>query len=103
MKAAIRIGLLVLFIAGSGEATLAQQKPPQAPQQGRYQIFQGNEKPGTFLLDTWTGSVWMLAQVSDVKGEPPIWHYMDRLDNAQQVLDWSRRKRPIKTEGGEGK
>lgn len=104
-----RFGLfsvLAIFVltVGFGETVLlAQQKPLHAPQQGRYQIWQGNVRQDTFLLDTWTGKSWQLTQFGDLEDKPTVWMPMDRFDNPKDFLAWMRYQKRIKKEGGEGK
>ena len=45
----------------------------------------------TFLLDTATGKIWQLAKLTDMKGEPVVWQYMERLDNPLDVINLAGR------------
>jgi hypothetical protein len=45
----------------------------------------------TFLLDTATGKIWQMAKLTDMKGEPVVWQYMERLDNPLDVINLAGR------------
>lgn len=52
--------------------------PPTA---GRFRIvFSPLERSDTFLLDSVTGRVWQMTQMTDLKGQPTVWKHMVRLD-----------------------
>jgi len=73
--------------------TTGKQVIVNAPPVGRYQIvFNPNVRADTFLLDTQTGKTWVQTQVSDAKDKPTIWLYRERVDNEQELLDWSKRQ-----------
>jgi hypothetical protein len=63
---------------------------PLAPlQNGRFQIFfNPNARADTFLLDTQTGKVWRLTQITDVIGDPTVWDRMERLDDDKQAYQF---------------
>jgi hypothetical protein len=66
----------------------------EASSSGRYQIvLSPHLRADTFLLDTKTGRVWVMAKFSDVNGEPTAWEPIDRLDNDEQILVWERARR----------
>jgi hypothetical protein len=48
---------------------------------GRYQIVTNpNLGRDTFLIDTATGQVWQLVQLTDIKDEPLAWKLMNHFD-----------------------
>lgn len=76
--------------AGSGdlEARLAAFLAANHP--ARYQIvMREGFRTDTWLLDTETGRAWLMMKITDVKGEPTVWMYMDRIDTDDQWLQWS--------------
>jgi hypothetical protein len=65
-------------------ATAATSSP------GRYVIvISPHAERGTYLLDTQEGRVWAHTTFTDLKGEPDVWLYMDRLDDGDQLREFS--------------
>jgi hypothetical protein len=63
---------------------------------GRYQIImRPNVRADTFLLDTQTGRIWIPVEYSNVKGQPTIWKYEERVDNQAGYEQWEMRQEPI--------
>jgi len=84
---------LISWIVDQKVVTTGKQVIVNAPPVGRYQIvFNPNVRADTFLLDTQTGKTWVQTQVSDAKDKPTIWLYRERVDNEQELLDWSKRQ-----------
>jgi hypothetical protein len=46
----------------------------------------------TFLLDTQTGRIWTPVVYSNVKGQPTIWKYEERIDDAAAYDLWEMRQ-----------
>jgi hypothetical protein len=66
-----------------------------APMPGRYQIVMRTDiRADTFLLDTQTGKTWVHVEWADLKGNPVLWQYIDRMDNHQEYLEWFKRQIP---------
>src|SRR5580704_5879518 len=62
-----------------------EPKPPETLIPGRYQIvFNPNMRADTFLLDTATGKVWRMTQITDLKTEPDVWMYVWRIDTPSE-------------------
>ena len=88
--------LLSLVALGLAIQTPApQQKAAIIPQQqsGRFEIVM---RPGiradTFLLDTQTGRIWVPIEYSNVKGQPTIWKFEERIDGSTDFLEWETRQ-----------
>jgi len=74
------IGIIASLLFLVSSAAMAQQAPAQ--RDGRFVImFSPLVRADTFLLDTATGKIWQMVQMSDVKGEPKAWEFMDRVDD----------------------
>lgn len=60
---------------------------PTVTQGGRFQIIfnPSGVRADTFLLDTQTGKIWRPTKYTDLRGEPTVWVYEDRLDTLAQV------------------
>jgi len=78
----------------------ASEEPTPAPSQalqpnlggteGRYKVvIREGVRADTFLLDTLEGRVWRLTQYTDIKGQPTVWLYMERLDSQTDVMAFS--------------
>lgn len=89
--ALLAIIVLVILVAISPQAQPAVNQSPA--QNGRYQIvINQNARADTFLVDTQTGRVWGRVQISDVAGQPSIWKYEDKIDDAKQLKEWGSRQ-----------
>lgn len=89
--------LIVAAVLSSGTfVQITKAEDPDAPvasQSGRFQIIMNpHVRADTFLLDTQTGRIWQRAQYSELNGDPDAWVIMDRLDDADQMMAWARRK-----------
>ena len=97
-KSTIPHYLLVLIFALAAIAAHAQQATPvhRAAGQGvRFTlVFSPHTPPRTYLLDTETGRVWQAVQAVRAEGEPTLWKFMDRVDNADEYLEWLQQQRP---------
>lgn len=83
------------FLMGQATPIAVKQGSTNAPSVGRYQIFiNPNVRADTLLLDTQTGKTWVQTGITNVKGEPTIWMYRERLDNEAEFADWSSRQTP---------
>jgi len=82
--------LLVAVALGTASPLNALAQPGAPSQNGRFQIFFSPiTRADTFLVDTQTGRTWRLTQYVDVKGEPSAWMYVDRLDDAREVIQFA--------------
>jgi hypothetical protein len=100
--ACIRIGLAtavgcalgvvacILIAAVPAEQSKAQQPPLLAPSEmGRFQIvINPAVRADTFLLDTSTGQTWRPVTYTDLKGEPTVWKYEERVDDRYELEQW---------------
>ena len=90
---------LVLVVAGIAATVMAQGTPEKRPVQtqtsvgsGRYQIvFSPLARADSYLLDTQTGKVWTHVKFTNVEGEPEVWTYEERIDNAAENDAWALR------------
>jgi hypothetical protein len=81
------------FLMGQAAPTTVKQAGANASQVGRYQIVSNpNVRADTFLLDTQTGNTWTPVEITNVKGQPTIWRFKERVDNQQQFNEWSARQ-----------
>jgi len=98
---AVSLAILAAVIFGAGAAapnvvdgasnTVAQEVTAES---GRFTIiFNPNIRADTYLLDTATGQVWSPVNYTDVVGEPTVWRYMDRIDDAEDFDAWAGRQR----------
>lgn len=79
--------LSLVTFEGSARAD-EQQRPVARAVDGRYQIVVNpSVRADTFLLDTQTGRVWRLTRYTNLKGNPEVWLYMDRVDS---ILEWKK-------------
>lgn len=84
----ILCNLLILLLCTVSQSDVFAQ-PGSPIQNARFQIFfNPNVRADTFLLDTQTGKVWQLTQLTDVKGDPTVWNRMDRLDDDKQIFQF---------------
>ena len=90
MKALLLVLLVcVLVLLLSGAQVKPALQPIQPTALGRYQIIiSPSVRADIFMLDTQTGSTWKPTQFSDVSGQPMIWKYQDKVDNAQELREW---------------
>jgi hypothetical protein len=83
----ILVGLMLCVSAGAQQ----QQQSSKSGPVGRYQIImhQG-EMPriNTFLLDTMTGKVWVMAGAPDGN---TFWEPMDKVDNREEEAAYLRK------------
>jgi len=78
----------VMSFIGRAQQMAAKEKPVMSAY-GRYQIvINPNARADTFLLDTETGKVWVSTAFTNIKGEPTVWLFEDRIDNQQANLEW---------------
>lgn len=78
---------LILFILFSCVSinTIAEE----ISQQGRYQImFSPHVRADTFLLDTWTGKTWKKIHMADIKNDPSVWVYIEKIDSEHDEIEW---------------
>jgi len=83
-----RIFLVVVFLCATAWAQTAKpsHKTDVSPGAPRYQIFiNPNVRADTFLLDTWTGRVWLRTTYTDLNDEPDVWRLQPRIDNDQDL------------------
>ena len=69
---------------------------------GRYQIvISPHLRAETFLVDTQTGRTWIMTRYDDLEGKPSVWHYQDKVDNLDELREWSKLFKPAgKRRGG---
>ena len=81
------------LVLTSADASAQESRSDLFSQQpGRYQIVMNPQvRADTFLLDTATGKIWQMAKLTDMKGEPVVWQYMERLDNPLDVINLAGR------------
>jgi hypothetical protein len=102
-----KIFAVVLILAGYaiGQAAKPPQtaktpKPsvgavaPQGSHVGRYQLFfSPHARADVYLVDTETGKIWKPitignAKDTNLKSEPEVWVYQDRIDNEKEFDVW---------------
>ncbi|MGC1617853.1 MAG: hypothetical protein WA765_05135 [Candidatus Acidiferrum sp.] len=100
-KQIVILTLLACLIVGVTSFLMGQAAPTAVKQQaspsqlGRYQIvFNPNVRADCFLLDTQTGNTWIQTAITDVKGNPTIWLYRERVDNQSQFMNWYAKQTP---------
>jgi hypothetical protein len=88
-----RIATAVLLFCSLGFAQESKHpiKTDVQPGAARYQLFVNpNVRADTFMIDTWTGKVWVHATFTDIMGDPDVWVAQDRVDNDVQMADWTK-------------
>jgi hypothetical protein len=61
----------------------------EAGPSGRYHMLMSTlNARDVFLVDTSTDRIWQRTTITDLKGQPDIWHPMDRFDSLSQELQW---------------
>ncbi len=74
----------VVFAMATFAATITVLAPKGTAQvtpseQGRFTIIiNPSARADTFLLDTASGNVWQMVQLTDVAGQPTVWSPMKR-------------------------
>src|ERR1035441_9454474 len=93
-----RILVVILFAAVSFAHQAPKKLPiktdvsPSAP---RYQLFVNPEiRRDTLLLDTVTGKIWRMTEMSGPLNQPTVWKYEDRIDNNEQEIAWWKSHAP---------
>lgn len=93
MRIRVALGFVLLMILAVTlwpKSTQTQTNPVVG---GRYQIIiSPGLREDTFLLDTQTGKTWVQTRVTDVKDQPLIWIYRDKVDDAADFLQWFKRQ-----------
>lgn len=87
MKGLTGTALLLLLLAA--DPAVAQQKASQssASSTPRYQLyFSPHGREDTFLVDLFTGKVWILTTFTDMENAQVAWKFMERLDD-DKALD----------------
>ena len=82
--------LTVLCVAqdATKKPAIKTEVGPTAP---RFQLFVNpNVRADTFLIDTVTGKIWERVTYTNYVGDPDVWVVMDRIDNDEQDLAWSK-------------
>lgn len=100
--AVLALGTLALAVqtgtsqrkAPAAQPGIAAASPEEFP--GRYQIImRPNIRADTFLLDTQTGRIWIPIEYTNVKGQPTIWKYEERVDNQAAYEQWEMRQESL--------
>jgi hypothetical protein len=87
-----RILIVILLSVGSWAQDAARKsliKTDVGANAPRYQLFVNPEvRADTLLLDTTTGKVWRMTEITDASNHPKVWKYEDRMDNRDQEIAW---------------
>lgn len=93
------IGLVTALFLSPAIQWQASAQSPTLAGPGRYVIFSNpNVRADTFLVDTQTGKVWYPVTITDAEGRPTVWKYMERVDSAEQWIQWLERQRFVNEE-----
>lgn len=84
---------IVVLVAVVGYVVLNARQTVTSSRIGRFQIVMNPQvRADTFLVDTENGRIWQQVRYTDVKGEPLVWQYQERVDNAVELAAWVRRQ-----------
>ena len=81
---------MAAILVGAGPANAQEQTrnatPVSSPPSGRYQIvISPFTEKSTYLLDTETGSVWQLQNMTSLNTDPLVWSLMPRISDEQDM------------------
>lgn len=89
IKSVILIGTFLFLCAVTTWAWLRgiepRTGPAWKPEVGRYQlVMHPNVGKFQYLLDTATGTVWVVTEFTDIPGKPCAWEKMGRIDTLSE-------------------
>lgn len=85
----IAIALLLFCSLGFAQEPKHPVKTDVQPVAPRYQLFVNpNVRADTFMIDSWTGKVWVHTSLTEIVGDPDVWMTQERIDSQDDLATY---------------